>query len=1262
MKMNINNLFGGKAGISYLQIFILITSCFAFAYLVFEASKIDEDISVQKKNENNIKLVKTLLENTFLQKIGKWIYNQFSKEIMPRASAQSLEEYAVNCCPKLKSGASCQDIFAVNCVEECAVSCLPTKCEKTTSCRLGCCFNEEEGLCMLNSGKQDCEGGGGVWQEGEACNLQECRLGCCVLGSETQFVTESRCEKLSGFYGLSTDFRSGIGNEVECLILSEEQAEGACIFETENEFGEPERTCKFSTKVECIKITGSASNFFENYLCSNPELETNCEKQQTTNCIEGKDEVYWFDSCGNRENIYSSDKDESWNSGKVLGKGKSCNSDSSNANSRSCGNCNYFLGSRCGKGSANYGNYICQDFNCKDAPENGGGKKDRKNGESWCIYESYIGEGKDVVGSRHYKYYCHDGQVKSEPCGDFRTGICVEDEADTNRGKISTASCRINRATECLQEDLQEDKDKCEKNEDCRILKLDFGKPYEFAVCTPNYPIGFDLSNEEGGAYEEICSQANFKCTKVMEKKLEGWVCISGCECDSEEFAEQMNDWCASLGDCGTYVNVIGEGTDDGASVKRAPDVDVDNYEKYAEAEEGQKAEPGDFSDLWKSSLGWGADKEKEAVEAEKYEPNDFMGEVIGGTAGALGVGAILEGLMATKIVAATAIPIMSGFSNAFIGAAVGAAGIYAIAYFLGITNDPAAIAILTSLAGVGGASLGVSLWILVGPLAAAFAITPIGWALLGVGLFLVATAVTLLLVFKYVLEVGKIKKTKVEFKCNPWQPPKGGDDCNECTEDTDGGLRPCTKYKCQSLGKSCELINEGTKFAACIDSSPDDKSPPEINPLEKISEGYMYTEVEDKGFKILQENGDCLRELSPVIFGIKTDEPAQCKMDMVHTDDYDNMGFYFGESSIYKEEHQMAFNMPSVEGILSGLKDELSEEEIANLQSIAMTRLGNLTFYVRCTDKKGNTNKQEYFIRTCIMPGPDLTAPYIIASVPNDNSYLSYGKTETELTVWINEPADCKYDYSADLYENMVNGFSCQTDFEDVELYGWPCKTNVNVKDKETKIYVKCKDQPWLPDSNLSRNVMQESQIITLKQSEVELNIDKIEPEGEVQGGREPITLSLKAYTSGGVDGSAICEYSFTDSNYIQFFETGGKEHIQVFDMLFRGSYDIFVKCRDIAGNIAEEKTSFKLRVDKNTPKVTRFYNLDGLTILTDEDSECAYTFDSCSFNWANATLMAGLEKEHKTSWQRGRTYYIKCKDLWDNKPDRCSVIIKAI
>src|SRR3989338_5122578 len=102
-----------------------------------------------------------------------------------------------------------------------------------------------------------------------------------------------------------------------------------------------------------------------------------------------------------------------------LQKNESCNSNSANIESKNCGNCNKDKGSYCQladktASKPDYGNYYCGDLNCVYKGKN------YINGETWFDYDSYVGDGKDVVGSRSFKKICDKGIVKTEACEDFR--------------------------------------------------------------------------------------------------------------------------------------------------------------------------------------------------------------------------------------------------------------------------------------------------------------------------------------------------------------------------------------------------------------------------------------------------------------------------------------------------------------------------------------------------------------------------------------------------------------------------------------------------------------------------------------------------------------------------------------------------------------------------------------------------------------------------------------------------------------------------
>ena len=568
-----------------LLLIVLIESCLivnsivADSYLVSRTNPIFENAVVGEKDNFSGKTLGVLIGFFMVKQIGI-------------VSAQN--DVTWNCCTKTKDGAICQDTASFD-DESCAVEKIPAKCSEVAECKMGCCVDEKEGLCTTRATKKTCEDSEGKWEDSEECLVKECQKGCCGLGNNFAFVTEERCEKLSLFNGVSKDFRD-YQTEIACIALKEIQDEGACILklgfgEAIEENNKEKQKCVKTTELDCSQKGGE---FHKNYLCSNPTLETGCEKQKTIGCVEGKDEIYWFVSCGNRENIYNSDKDKSWNNGMVLKKSESCNPSSGNIESSDCGNCNYYVGSTCSSSNVKKvkdGNFICKDLRCID--ENG---NVRQNGESWCVYDSYIGDGKDTVGSRHWRRMCIDGEVKVEPCADYRGQICVQSSIKHGGKEFTTATCAVNEALKCISYNSKKNmKQLCERNKDCMIQSVDVSETFKFDICTGRYPRGFDVSGKQRAETSaQLCAIANQECTAVYVKHMGGWACEANCECEKEKFAREMNDLCISMGDCGSYVNYIGDGTDN-IKVENAPSISWEKYKSFAEKVQGQFAKPKDI-------------------------------------------------------------------------------------------------------------------------------------------------------------------------------------------------------------------------------------------------------------------------------------------------------------------------------------------------------------------------------------------------------------------------------------------------------------------------------------------------------------------------------------------------------------------------------------------------------------------------------------------------------------------------------------------
>lgn len=516
---------------------------------------------------------------------------------------------ATVCCEKTNTGLYCQDAPAAQCNN--AFKQAPTACRSTSFCKPGTCYDSSEGMCSSNTPEKVCNLNNGTWSEK---NPAQCELGCCRLGDQAAFVTLVRCKRLSAVFGLETNYNKALNNEADCVLSVQNQEKGACVYEKEFE-----KTCKLTTRADCVgtktgNTTKSGGTFYKGKLCTAEELGTNCGLSKDTTCIDGKDEIYFKDTCGNPANIYDASKvndKEYWKN--IKDKADVCGPNSANANSASCGNCNYLLGSICRKITKNdttkptYGENICKDLNCKNT-QNG---KSYKHGESWCVFndQGSTGTGKAAVGSRFYKHICVNGEEVLEQCADFRQQECIQDKITTSTGDFSQAACRVNRWQDCTSQDsegacLNTDKRDCLWKESPDDYGYQFsntavvGTSYSDesgnltqpgagssgasavteatsvnAVCIPKNPPGLQFWTGEEA--KTICSQANALCVVQLSRRL--FESDSDLECDesddenncscwdngkktaSQDWIDKYKDVCTSMGDCGPVVNWIGQ-------------------------------------------------------------------------------------------------------------------------------------------------------------------------------------------------------------------------------------------------------------------------------------------------------------------------------------------------------------------------------------------------------------------------------------------------------------------------------------------------------------------------------------------------------------------------------------------------------------------------------------------------------------------------------------------------------------------------------
>lgn len=1273
-----------KKEIALFEIILLISASFAFSALMHES-----DLPP--------------VESTLVQKARALFISFFGANLV------SAEENVLWTCPVNNEGTLCQEYGHEVCNDECSVDCFQGARKDFAACREGTCLDTQEGTCAPNTPQSLCQSSGGTWDARPLNEIPACRPGCCLVGSQALFRTERACDALRLRYSADVVFQP-VSSELACLALSNRAEEGACII------GETEPgvyACRFIQKDSCAQQQGT---FYGGLLCSHPSLNTSCERQATTSCVAGKDEVYWFDSCGNRENIYNSlQREQSWNNGQILAKDASCELGTSNnplLRQSSCGNCNYLQGNRCGAPSApddepSVGNFVCKDLSCTDSDGT-----QRKHGESWCAFDSRIGvqgaagsneqRSVDVPGSQHYRKTCANGVITAETCGTFRNQVCVESRIE--QGDFSQAACRINQWQLCVAANSAADgvddpteasrliKEACEEHGDCYVKSVDLrgGRgTFAFDLCLPRYPPAFDLQSASGGEEAQaLCSLASVMCKHVKTKGLFGGGKEYNKLCKQAVGLETMNNVCISLGDCGAHINLEGDYSGQGfrAIFSRGTPAALSNgYIEGLRALENpsanQRVAPLNESEV--SALLGSANLAQTDPLVEPSTASLQRITMITGASGVLLAYGIHSGFLASTVTTnpgffssllgvkgSTAITAWGPFLNSAAGALIAAAGVAYIMEALGITAGlpPSVSYALIGLGAFGGGSIGYSL--LPG------AQTIFGFSALSVGLVALIAVVIIIAIFA-LFGLGSKKETKINFQCLPWQPPLGGAQCGQCGAN---GL-PCTQYSCQSLGQTCRYI-ENSAGEQCVNSGIDDISAPFIRENSGVLfDDYRYEQVSERGYRLVgPEDNGCVPRFTTVALGISTNELSQCRIASTHTDSFESMDEYVHrfndkQSNLFRRNHTMIFSLPSNEAIenerlIDEEFDDESEEVTQHYSDLFLPdSQGNVNLYIRCTDTNGNKNLEEYAINFCASPEPDQTAPRITHFDPVSPAYSALGAVTRPVAFYLNEPAECRWSEDSDrAYDQMTSHASCLTGLADGTLQGWYCNATLPAPSSERTFYFRCNDQPWLNESDNDpltvRNANAEGVPYRVRMTQSPLVITSIDPSDEtIFTHGLPATINFSVTTSGGAEGQLrFCSY-ISGTHTIRFLETGTDRHHQPGLRLYEeGAYHYPLACEDSAGNHVEGDLRFNLLVDDEGPVLTRVYNSNGLlTFITNEKARCAFNPLSCSFAFENGTAFIGEEFIHTSPFSSSVSHHVICRDLFGNSGS-CTTIRSGI
>jgi|SaaInlStandDraft_4_1057021.scaffolds.fasta_scaffold00476_19 hypothetical protein len=364
---------------------------------------------------------------------------------------------------------------------------------------------------------------------------------------------------------------------------------------------------------------------------------------------------------------------------------------------------------------------------------------------------------------------------------------------------------------------------------------------------------------------------------------------------------------------------------------------------------------------------------------------------------------------------------------------------------------------------------------------------------------------------------------------CGPWMPPRTIQNCESCTankfkpcsEYSCKSLGQTCVYDYNFGDPTCQQQKSDDKTPPIVNLDNEALTPGyDLYPV-TITTGTKII----KGHKILPE----VDPNAPFSLGIKSNEPVTCKLTLMPFKNFNDVtGIYLGGQSFsktqnislrtppkiaipenimdilnfthykeiadvmeepeelmntYKEKYKTAINLynmfaskdieDKVDPIVEKAKEIISNYKsnlpyIKTMISVSLDKLENNTYllFVRCVDESGNENAETKFIEIPISSNTeDNLAPSIIGFSPTNNSKIQKETYEEPLTIYLNEPSECRYDFYDLDFEKMDYEFECDTgQYQVSSSFGgtYECATTLFTLDDPTTAYIKCQDQPF--------------------------------------------------------------------------------------------------------------------------------------------------------------------------------------------------------
>jgi len=1117
---------------------------------------------------------------------------------------------AVGCCGKLTGTGEnfyCQAPGSVvGCdmtnPSEYPFSLIAKDCTEIDKCKPVCCVFDD-GTCSENVPKLKCtKEKDGIPKNGLcSTHSNECGKGCCK-SANYKLTTSGECNDLT-LEGAEVNFEPGIDNEEECIESGRNPADLACCVIGEGENLE----CESMSWRECETAGGSIN---EGDCSSVLDCEAQCGEIRT-DCGEDPDSknIYEYNDCG----LYRLKED--------------------------C----YIEGKICKK------NEITDVAECVDAGcsttwdnlfnENDGGS--RKLGEEWC--ETLGGPSKyfNTVGSVDFLHSCQFGEEVADRVSDYREKYCLEEE-DTFFGEIgSTAEKKDNRYLDCYtcNDDTQyvttkEKKDCCNRPDirDCIWVGC-VGKDTEKNInkktgkstgrCVPNIPPGFkkDTGGEENTDYSSLCSNGNLITETESQSPIGGlWTIEQGYfQCKKNCLIYWGSNYKGGLG--------LKEYTPQ--SINEGPV----NFLKTTNSLCVLQGDCGNWKNIGGSFTNYGYDRECQKKSFAKY---------------------------------------CNFFENYYDTQGLNAE-VYAIDQ---IEADYAEYCQQSDISEYGDFQKEKN-----------FDFTLLN----GVGSY-----VYYMSNFESHWYDDKAERY-VKTKCTPWEAPHNGDDCWRCNKGESGcegdkcGLLPelngeiikgygCYEYACHSLGTTCEI----DEFNNCYNGGNDDTTTPKIEPdllswaeNECVSGSCSLTE-KYLGF----EANEVIKAHTEVSFKFTTTEPANCRFDSdlseglrestnANEENFEQLSDTDDYSSWSTEEEKNEASFPTDhELIFSGLPS------------------GEHDYYIACKDHN-NVYGTIMKLKFTVEEGPDTQVPIIKEYIVNGEeqespAYVMAGGETFEITLKVSEQDNgdeevvCRWSKNRENFESMEkeNGenevgcsleegyFNC--DFSDTKALP------LDITKTEEKFYFACKDG----QGNFNNDGWPSSGYEIIQTSELVMDLIfvsgetcSLSEEGYIcYDGEISLGISL---TGGAENGKSICRYEGSKNEQVVFSDEFAEEWENEYTLehsLLGGDYDYTIICHDKAGNEAKQSVKVSIEEDLTSPQFIKVSGLSGgFRILVSDENliTCKYSNTVKNFNFDSETKLLDINPKENNYYEAdcdcgAGIYYVKCKDLYNNKMNPITVYLK--